>query len=693
MTSLLSTACSHLTDKPDDPYLWLEDIYSDASLNWARQHNEKSVAIFTKQPIYQEIEPKIREILTAKDRIPFPNHQHGQVYNFWQDGEHVKGLWRTTSMADYASAHPKWKVLLDVDALSKTENESWVFHGADCLPPKGERCLMQLSRGGKDAALYREFDLVRNTFVADGFALPEAKSDMAWIDLDTVLVSTDFGPGSLTSSGYPRIVKKWKRGTPLEQAETLMEGEPTDMSLSGWTSHRPEGIHSFISRRKSFYEGENFLLQKDGTLFKLPFPDSANFEGVFHGYALAILRFPWQVGKKTIPEGALVSLPLDRLTRPDEALEILYAPGERASIQHVSLSKNFILVATLDNVKGRLLRAQRTQKGWATETLPFPDHGEISIVSIDAFDDQYFAQFQSFLIPTSLYLGDLQSKQKPRVVQQLPPRFDASSMVTEQKEAVSRDGTKVPYFVVYKKGLKLDGSNPTLLYGYGGFEIGLTPWYLSTAGKVWLDKGGIYVVANIRGGGEFGPKWHQAALKENRQRAYDDFIAVAEELIRQKLTSPKHLGIQGGSNGGLLVGAVFVQRPDLFNAVICQVPLLDMLRYHHLLAGASWMAEYGNPDDPADAQAILAIRRYSPYQNVKRGVKYPRIFFYTSTRDDRVHPGHARKMVARMEEQGHDVLYYENIEGGHGGSADLDQLIRRIAMDFTYLFMQLDNKN
>lgn len=698
MTTLLFHACSHLTGEPKglkeshDPYLWLEDIYSETSLNWARKHNEKTLGILTENPIFRKFEPQIREILTAKDRIPFPQHQSGYVYNFWQDAEHVKGLWRRTPMADYALPHPKWEILLDIDALSKRENESWVFQGADCLPPQGKLCLVRLSRGGKDAAIIREFDLERKLFVDDGFLLPEAKTDIAWIDSNTLLVATDFGPGTLTDSGYPRIIKRWHRGTPLKDAETLMEVSANDMSISAWTSHRPEGNLSFVSRRKSFYEGENFLLTSDTTLAKLPFPDSANFEGVFQGHIFAVLRFPWKLKSKTIPEGSLVSIPLNRLAEFDDALEVVYSPGERASIQYVNMTKNFILIDTLDNVKGRLVKIKKDKKGWAEEILPFPDNGEIGVVSIDAFDDLFFVQFQSFLVPTSLYLGNLDSAPGPRMIRQLPVRFDSRKMVTEQRETVSRDGTKVPYFIVHKEDIKLDGTNPTLLYGYGGFEIGLTPSYLGTAGKVWLENGGIYVVANIRGGGEFGPKWHQSALKENRQRAYDDFISVAEDLIKHKFTSPRHLGIQGGSNGGLLVGAVFVQRPDIFNAVICQVPLLDMLRYHYLLAGASWTAEYGNPDDPADTQALAAIRRYSPYQNVKREVKYPRIFFYTSTRDDRVHPGHARKMVARMEEFGHDVIYYENIEGGHGGSADLDQLIRRISMDYTYLFMQLGSK-
>ncbi|MEK6624706.1 MAG: S9 family peptidase, partial [Bdellovibrionota bacterium] len=449
MAILFSGACSHMTGSPEDPYLWLEDIYSDTSLNWARKHNEKTLGLLTARPIYKEIEPKIREILTAKDRIPFPNHRQQYVYNFWQDAEHVKGLWRRTGFTDYVNPNPNWEILLDIDALSRAENESWVFHGAQCLPPEERRCLIQLSRGGKDAAIYREFDLDQKVFLPDGFSLPEAKSDMFWIDLNTVFVSTDFGPGSLTDSGYPRIVKKWKRGTLLAEAETLLEGQISDMGVYGWTSHRPEGNLSFISRRKSFYESENFMLEKDGTLHKLPFPDSANLENVFHGYAMAILRFPWQLGARTIPEGALVSLSLspDRLAEPDRAVEVVYVPSERASIQHLAVTKNFMVLDTLDNVKGRLLRVQKSKNGWSTETLPFPDNGEIGVVSVDAFDDRYFAQFQSFLVPTSLYLGDLQSQQKPHVVRQLPARFDASTMVTEQRTAISHDGTNVPYFI------------------------------------------------------------------------------------------------------------------------------------------------------------------------------------------------------------------------------------------------------
>jgi len=684
-----SGGCSHVSHENQDKYLWLEDIYSETSLAWAGQHNEKALDVLKQQPIYHEIAPQIRKILSAQDRIALPDHHNGHVYNFWQDGEHVKGLWRRTTLSDYAHANPKWETLLDIDALSKAENESWVFKSAQCLMPESKRCLVELSRGGKDAAFFREFDLEKKVFISDGFILPEAKSQVAWMDINTLLVATDFGPDTLTDSGYARIVKKWKRGTPLQQAQSLMQVKTSDMSISGWTSHRPEGNMSFVLTRHSFYVGENFWLQDNGKLVKLPFPSSANFEGVFHGEALALLRFPWKIGTQTIAAGALVSLPLDDLTQVENSVRVVYAPKERSSIQQVSLSKNAILIAILDNVKGRLLRAEKKNHSWATTVLDFPDHGDIAVVSSNAFDDQFFAQFQSFLVPNSIYVGNLLSHQVPKLVQQLPARFNASDMVTEQRQATSRDGTKIPYFIVHKKSIKLDGTNPTLLYGYGGFEIGLTPWYLSTTGKVWLEKGGVYVVANIRGGGEFGPAWHQSALKENRQRAYDDFISVSEDLIKNNYTSPRHLGIQGGSNGGLLVGAVFVQRPELYNAVLCQVPLLDMLRYQLLLAGASWTAEYGNPDDPADVEATKAIMHYSPYQNVKPKAKYPRVFFYTSTRDDRVHPGHARKMVARMEEFGHDVLYYENIEGGHSGSADLEQLIQRISMDYSFLFMQL----
>ncbi|MCM2324555.1 MAG: prolyl oligopeptidase family serine peptidase [Oligoflexia bacterium] len=697
MSASLSSCGSLLKRKPasdiaaeNDPYLWLEEVESEKALTWARAQNERTLPLLSAHPRYKQLESEIRKIVTAKDRIPYPGISQGWIYNFWQDATHIKGVWRRTSLKDYQKKEPTWDVILDIDALSKAESESWVFEGSSCLPPAYERCLITLSRGGKDASVTREFNLKTRKFIPaeeGGFVLPEAKSRVAWLDQDTLFVGTDFGEGSLTDAGYPRLVKLWKRGTPLATAKTIFEGEKTDVSSSGYTLFLPEGNFSLISRSPSFFEEENFLLDPaNGKLRKLPFPRDSEFQTIFQGQLLARLKKEWKTASQTLPEGAVIALPIANLNDedPTAAVQVLFAPDARTTVEAVVRTRGHLYLQVLSNVRGRVLELVKTSSGWHFEHVELPDNGVASIVSASRFDDIYFASFQSYLTPPSVF--QLEPGRKPKVVKRLAARFDAKGLITEQLEATSADGTKVPYFVVRPKSLKLDGSTPTILYGYGGFEIPSAPYYSGGIGKTWLEKGGIYVVANIRGGGEFGPKWHQAALKENRQRSFDDFIAVATDLIQRKLTSPRHLGIWGGSNGGLLVGATFVQRPDLFNAVLCEVPLLDMMRYHRLLAGSSWIGEFGDPEDPAMAEALL---RYSPYQNVRREVKYPKVYFFTSAKDDRVHPAHARKMVARMLEQGHDVLYYENIEGGHGGSADLEQVIRKSALQYTYFHDRL----
>jgi prolyl oligopeptidase len=657
---------------PDDPYLWLEDIEAPKALDWVRARNQKSETLLRADARFGAIEAEVRTILLARDRIPLPNLEDGWVYNFWQDAEHVRGLWRRVRPEEYEKAEPAWETILDLDALAREESENWVWHGASLLPGS-ERALVFLSRGGKDAHVMREFDVGRRTFVAGGFTLPEAKSRAAWLDADHLLVGTDFGPDSLTKSGYPRRVKRWRRGTPLGEAALVFEGEVGDVSVSAYTSFRPEGRTSFVGRAPSFFEEETYAMDSGGKLTKIPLPRDADFRGVFQGHFLAILRSPWQ----SFAEGTLVAL------RPDGAVERVYAPDARSSLRGVVTSKRFLYLTVLENVRGRLLRVGKGPAGWEATRVALPDHGAVDVLSADDFDDRLYVRFESFTVPSRVALVE---GVDARPVKRLPERFDASGVDVEQHEAASADGTRIPYFLVRKRGRAPDGQTPTLLTGYGGFEIANVPFYAGALGKVWLERGGALAVANIRGGGEFGPRWHQAALKARRAKAFEDFIAVAEDLMHRKVTSPRRLGISGGSNGGLLVGAVFLRRPELFNAVVCQVPLLDMMRYHRLLAGNSWMAEYGDPDDPGMAPVLLS---YSPYHGVRAGVKYPKVFFLTSTKDDRVHPGHARKMAARMEEQGHDVLYYENIEGGHGGAANLEQRVKKTALEYTFLFRQL----
>jgi prolyl oligopeptidase len=574
--------------------------------------------------------------------------------------------------------------VLDLDALAATEKENWVWKGTTWLEPELDRCLLSLSRGGADAVVVREFDPVTKTFIAGGFALPEAKSSVSWRTRDTLYVGTHFGPDSQTDSGYPRLVKEWQRGTPLSAARLVFEGAKSDVSATAFTTVEPGFRRDFAQRAITFYTSEQFIRMGD-KFTKLAVPADAEV-GTYREYITVTLRSDWQAGGTTYPAGALLALPWERFLAGERSFATLYQPGPRKSLAGYSATRHHLLVNELDNVRNRLYVLTPGRDGqWSRAPLPAPEFGSLSASAVDDETDAFWLNVDDFLTPPSLALGAV-GQVSPELLKQLPAYFKADGLAVTQHEAVSKDGTRIPYFQVARRGLKTDGTNPTLLYGYGGFEISMTPGYRAAVGAAWLERGGVFVLANIRGGGEFGPTWHQAALKDKRQRAYDDFIAVGEDLVRRRVTAPRHLGIQGGSNGGLLVGAVFTQRPDLFNAVVCQVPLLDMRRYNQLLAGASWMGEYGNPDVPAEWDYL---RRYSPYQNVQAGVKYPRVLFMTSTRDDRVHPGHARKMVARMLEQKHAVLYYENIEGGHGGAANNQQSAHMGALAYTFLLKQL----
>ncbi|MBI3547846.1 MAG: S9 family peptidase [Elusimicrobia bacterium] len=686
LTLLLTLAFIPAFAAEEDPYLWLEEVESPKAMEWVKARNETSLGALTGDKRYAGIEADVRRILTAKDRLPMPGLRNGWVYNFWQDADHVRGLWRRTRPDEYAKPEPKWEILLDVDKLNAVEKQDWVWHGSQCLPPAYTDCLIKLSHGGKDAQIVREFDVERGTWIAGGFELPEAKCDVAWMDRDRIFVGTDFGPGSLTKSGYPRLTKLWTRGQPLSSAKTVIEGQVEDVSVSAYSTLRPEGSVLIAQRQLTFFTSKLSVLENDLSLTPLAFPEDANFYGVYKGDALAVLRSAWNTGKRTLPAGALVALPLGSRWSPNPqgAAELIYAPDARSSVNGAATTANHLYVSTLQNVQGKVFEASKAGGAWRLVPVALPGLGSASIQTSDDYMDMLYLSYESFLVPATVFRHE--SGGTPAPVRRMPARFDAKGLVAKQYEAVSKDGTKVPYFVVHREGIKLDGSHPTLLYGYGGFEISMDPFYLNDYGKVWLEAGGVYAIANIRGGGEFGPKWHEAALKENRQRAYDDFIGVAEDLIKRKVSSPRRLGIMGGSNGGLLVGATFVQRPELFRGVVCQVPLLDMLRYTKIAAGPSWVAEYGDPADPKMAESI---RKYSPYQNVKKGTAYPEIFLLTSTKDDRVGPVHARKMAARLEELGHKTWYWENIEGGHGAAADLEERVKMHSLEFTYLFQRL----
>jgi len=667
-----------------DPYQWLEEKESKKALGWVNSWNTKSTSIFQEHPQYQNIYNKNLEIMNSTDRIASPSIIGEYVYNFWQDEQYQRGIWRRTSLESYLSENPDWDILLDIDSLSAHDNIKWVFKGANGLYPDYDKFMVSLSKGGGDAVEIREFDVAGKRFVEDGFMIPEAKGGVSWINENMLMVSTDFGEG-VTTSGYPMQVKILKRGQKIQDALEIFKGDKDDMGIWGSTYHTENKIYQLISHRTSFYEGTYYFIE-DGKLVQPDLPADIDLNSIFKDRVIFQLKSEWQVNNQIFPQGAVVSISYNNLIEGKMNFEPVVIPDDKSSVTEIATTQDRLLINMLQNVKSELHSYYWDDK-WKKEKVNAPELGAISLSSTDRFSNKYFFYFQNFLEPSTLFFADAQTG-KTKNVKSLPAWFNTSNYVVKQFEAVSTDGTRIPYFIVHSKNMQLDGSNPTLLYAYGGFEVPQLPRYSALTGTAWLEKGGVYVLANIRGGGEFGPKWHQAGLKENRQRVFDDFHAVAESLISKKITSPQKLGIYGGSNGGLLVGVAITQRPELYGAAVCAVPLLDMKRYNKLLAGASWMAEYGNPDIPEEWKYI---RKYSPYHNLKKGMQYPEVFFTTSTRDDRVHPGHARKMVAKMNDLGYKVYYFENTEGGHAGASTNEQRAKMDAFIYTYLNMKLMN--
>jgi prolyl oligopeptidase len=678
----------------DDPYIWLENIDDENALDWVRAEN-KSTADRLAGPLFDQLYTDAKTILNGSSRLTDIYQEEGWLYNFWRDEKNPRGIFRRTTLTEFAKDDFEWEEVINIDSLNQQENKQWVFKGMNCLPEHPEHCIVRLSPGGGDAFVSREFNSVDKTFVNDGFYLPLAKgfASWSWIDADTVLVATNFGEGSMTESGYPRIVKRWKRGTPLASAELVYEGDVTSVSAGIQRLHSAGEDIYLVNEGKTFWTSKRHQLI-NGTKKHLELPLSATVNGAFRGRLIISLKEDWKRAETTYKRGAvLIADPAALYAGGKGVIDVLIEPSASAIVESVATTDSTILVTVLENVRGKIYRYNPGPEGrWERSLVDFPDNGSLQITSTDDETGNFFARYESFTTPPSLYYVTSKDWQPQKIKSQLPS-FDGSRYQTEQYFATSADGTRIPYFVVLPIDTKLNGSNPTHIFSYGGFRNSLTPSYsgsyesLSGAyGKLWLDRGGIFVLANIRGGGEFGPQWHAAALKENRTRSFEDFEAVAEDLFKRKITSPEHLGIEGRSNGGLLVGATMTRRPDLYGAVICGVPLLDMQRYHMLLAGASWMAEFGDPDVPEE---WAYIKQYSPYHNLKPGVDYPATFFYTSTRDDRVHPGHARKMAARMDALEQEVWYYENLEGGHGGSSTNDQLAYRLALAYTHLWTQL----
>jgi prolyl oligopeptidase len=668
-----------------DPHLWLEDVDGEAALGWVRARNEVAMRELEATPGFAALQARLLSILDSDARIPIPEQHADHLYNFWRDAANPRGLWRRTTAEAYRTPDPAWDVVLDLDALGRQEGENWVWKGASVLPPGDERALVLLSRGGADAVVVREFDLRTKRFVEDGFVLPESKCQVSWRTRDELFVGTDFGPGSLTTSGYPRIVKSWRRGTDLASAPTLAEAEATHVTCYGIRYHARGFERDFVVRVLTFYSAEVFWL-RDGAMLRLDKPDSA-VARQHREWLMLSLRDDWQVGDAAYAAGSLLACRFDDFIAGKRDFHVLFAPTPTTSLAGWSSTRGHVLIGTLEDVKSRICAWRFADGAWHGTPLPgLPALGSVGATPVDADDgDDYWLTVTDYLTPTSLCRGTVGGG-PAEALKALPALFDASGLEVEQRFVASADGTRIPYFLVARRDLRRDGGTPTLLVGYGGFEVPMLPGYHASVGAAWLERGGAYAVANIRGGGEYGPRWHQAATRQGRMRCYDDFAAVARDLSARGIAAPRRLGIMGGSNGGLLVGNMATLFPELFGAVVCQVPLLDMRRYHKLLAGASWMGEYGNPDDPAD---WAFMRRWSPYHNLRREARYPRILFTTSTRDDRVHPGHARKMAARMEELGHDMLFFENTEGGHGGAADNVQAARMGALAFAFLWRQL----
>ena len=671
-----------------DPYIWLEEARSDEALAWVEAENKRTLGVLEADPRFETLKGEALAIFDSEDRIPYVGFRPDGLYNFWQDKDNPKGLVRRTTLESYQTDDPEWEIVLDVDALAAAEGKEWVYKGSSCLPPALSRCMIYLSDGGEDATIAREFDTSTKSFVEGGFELlDKSQGGASWVDDNTLLVGRDFGEGTLTDSEYPFTTRLWKRGTDLADAPEVFRGESSDVSAGAYQlMDNKYVVHAMMaSRGVSFHEREYFV-QKGDTWVKLDMPKKANPYGIVDGQMLYSTDVDWEVDGQTFPADSLISMDLEEWkANPNGAAKTLvWAPADRQTKRGGAITASALFVGMLDNVVGKVVQFNFRDGAWVSKPVDLPDNATVGIAASSSQSDQMMFTVTDFLNPTTLYYTD--GSAKPQVLKTSPSRFDKAGMAVEQHQAVSADGTKIPYFIVKPKGMTMDGKTPVLMSGYGGFQVPRLPGYLGSTGKLWLERGGAYVLANLRGGGEFGPGWHQTAIRENKQRTWDDFIAVGEDLVKRGFTSPEHLGIQGGSQGGLLVGTAFTQRPDLFGAAIVQIPLFDMLRYHVIGRGASWIGEYGDPRIPEQRKWIEG---YSPYQKIVEGVDYPTPFLWASTADDRTHPAHARKGAAKLKELGHPYYYFEDTVGGHSGGVDNEQRAKIQALQYVYLMQQL----
>jgi prolyl oligopeptidase len=699
LTLLLETTLSCLTARtqnitePADKYQWLEDVSGERSMAWVNAENERSAKALDVGPVYNSLAETALKVLESPTRLPSPQFRVGEVYNTWQDAQHVRGILRRTSLDSYLKDQPDWHTVIDYDALATQDDEKWVQKGLNCLYPGDSLCLVALSAGGEDADTLREFDLKTGEsgkFVDNGFVLSRSKQSATWVDKDTLLVARNWGPGTMTQSGYPFVVKLWKRGEPLDHAKEIYRGTPSDVSAGAGSLHDSQGHHVvLLTRGVNFFQREVSLYTPEGPK-KIAIPGKSQIHGMLDGQIILELNEDWKPEGLTtsFPQGAIVALDLEAVRKDPTHLKpvVIFTPTAQEFAQEAAVTKNHLILTTLDHVQGRAYVYTRSPKNvWTSKKLDIPDNLSVSIETVNTSDDRFFLETTGFLTPSSLLLGDAATTTlKP--AKTLPAQFDASNLVVEQLQANSTDGAKVPYFIVHRKDIKYDGSNPTLMTAYGGFQVSETPRYSGIVGKLWLERGGIFVLSNIRGGGEFGPAWHEAGLKTHRQVIYDDFASVANDMFTRKITSPRRMGIVGGSNGGLLMGVEFTQHPEMWNAVVIQVPLLDMLRFEHIAAGASWVGEYGTVTIPEERKFLASI---SPYNQLKPDGTYPEPLIFTTTKDDRVGPVHARKFAAKMEEFHKPFYYDEIVEGGHAAGANLKEQAKTWAEQYTYLTRKL----
>ncbi len=680
--TLMATNC--IAAQTDDPFLWLEDIHGKPSMDWVKQHNAQTVGLLTAQTDYQSTYDIFLAAMNSKDNIVYPRIFGEYIYNYWMDENYPKGLWRRTAKQGYIDGAPQWENLIDIGKLSQEEGENWDFTSVEGVFPDYSRFLVSLSRGGGDAKVIREYNPASKAFVKDGFSLPEGKGFACYLDLNTLLVAYNFGEGTMTTSGYPRQARLWKRGTEVKDAPVIHQADASDVMVWPRVINTVDRQYVFIIQRRTFFTQTAYAYE-GGKLIKLAIPEDAAIQDALHGKLIIKLQSDWQTGNSTFRQGSIVGIDYTSLLGGKGQPELIVEPDARSSVAEVAATRDGLIVNMLKDVKSKLFVFAYNRKRWSRTQVPIPEFGTVRLRTCSIVNNDYFFYYSDFITPTSLYFANA-SQDGIRLLQSAPSLFDGNRYRTWQYQARSKDGTLVPYFVVGAKEMKLDGNNPTMLTAYGGFGGSMTPYYLSTYGPTWLDRGCVFVLGNIRGGGEFGPAWHQAGIKEKHQNVNDDFIAISEDLIARKITSPRHLGIVGGSGGALLVGAAFTQRPELFHAAVCMVPLLDMQRYNKLGAGASWVGEYGDPDNPEE---WTYISKYSPYHNLNMDAKYPAVLFMTSTNDDRVHPAHARKMAAKMEAMGYNASFYETTEGGHSGTTSNDRIAAYQSLIQTFMLMNL----